>query len=377
MQLILTSSCSGVQKYVGIFIFTLAALFVRISHAESVDIKSVVAIPYSKGFFSTEPDSKDLKSALIAGKRAVWDTYTSHFNDAKMNVYLKLKDKALVNLDQFVTNARVIDQVVDEKTQTINLAIRASINVTAFDGFLTQNSVAGTQATGQGNPFVFLFIARQASSSKAYDDKRVSVAISDKSVAQQDKSESLDESETSVSKTSISDKRTSGGSTERKKANTAYEITSSQDIDAAMGDVFTSSGFEVISYDDVVANCGGIDRSKITKEFAVSDDMSTDTRKSAINATRQCEVGLFATGTVDIGLRDTDPVSGNKRVFVSVRGQVWNIESKLPKKVASVGPIQFSGMGPDEDVAKRNALIKAARESAKVIADQLNSKGIH
>jgi hypothetical protein len=281
-----------------------------------------------------------------------------------MNVYLKLKDKALANLDQFVTNVRVIDQVVDEKTQTINLAVRATINATAVDGFMTQNSVAGTQATGKGNPFVFLFIARQAASSKAYDDKRVNEAISDKSVAQQDKSE-------------ITDKTTSGGSTERKRAITTYEITSSQDIDAAMGDVFTSSGFEVTAYDDVVASCGGIDRSKITQEFASSDDMSTDTRKSAINASRQCEVGLFATGTVDVGLRDTDPVSGNKRVFVSVRGQVWNIESKLPRKVASVGPVQFSGMGPDEDVAKRNALIKAARESAKVIADQLNSKGIH
>jgi hypothetical protein len=377
MQLITTSTSAGFQRRVRIFILTFAAVFVSLSHAENVDVKTVVSIAYSKSFFSKEPDSKDLKNALTAGKRAAWDAYTARFNDAKMNVYLKLKDKALANLDQFVTNVRVIDQVVDEKTQTINLAVRATINATAVDGFMTQNSVAGTQATGKGNPFVFLFIARQAASSKAYDDKRVNVAISDKSVAQQDKSESTDESESSVSKHSITDKTTSGGSTERKRAITTYEITSSQDIDAAMGDVFTSSGFEVTAYDDVVASCGGIDRSKITQEFASSDDMSTDTRKSAINASRQCEVGLFATGTVDVGLRDTDPVSGNKRVFVSVRGQVWNIESKLPRKVASVGPVQFSGMGPDEDVAKRNALIKAARESAKVIADQLNSKGIH
>jgi hypothetical protein len=77
-----------------------------------------------------------------------------------------------------------------------------------------------------------------------------------------------------------------------------------------------------------------------------------------------------------VGLSDTDPVSGMKRVFVSTRAQVWTLEKRLPKNVASVGPVQFSGLGPDAQVATRNALNLAAEEAAKEIVAILNSKGI-
>ena len=63
-------------------------------------------------------------------------------------------------------------------------------------------------------------------------------------------------------------------------------------------------------------------------------------------------------------------------MFVSVRGQVWSITKKLPRKVASVGPVQFAGLGPNDTVAMRNALILAAKEAGTAIVDQLNAKGI-
>jgi len=114
----------------------------------------------------------------------------------------------------------------------------------------------------------------------------------------------------------------------------------------------------------------------IQQEFKESDDVSTETRKSILDSTRECEAVYFATGTIDIGVQDTDPVSGLKRVTTSVRGQVWNITKKLPRKVASVGPIQYSGLGQDDQVAKRNALTLSADAAAKVILDQLNSKDL-
>ena len=99
--------------------------------------------------------------------------------------------------------------------------------------------------------------------------------------------------------------------------------------------------------------------------------------KSAIKGSRDCEVSYFAVGTLDVGVQDTDPVTGDKRVYVSVRGQVWNIDKRLPKTVASVGPVQYSGLGPDDAVAKRNALALAAKEVAKTIVHQMNAKGLN
>ena len=73
---------------------------------------------------------------------------------------------------------------------------------------------------------------------------------------------------------------------------------------------------------------------------------------------------------------DIDPASGNSRVYVSARAQVWSLEKRLPKKVASVGPVQYAGLGPDDKVAMRNALNIAAKEAANEIVSILNAKGV-
>jgi len=55
---------------------------------------------------------------------------------------------------------------------------------------------------------------------------------------------------------------------------------------------------------------------------------------------------------------------------------LWDISPKLPRKIGSVGPVQYSGLGPDQSVASRNALQNAARETARSLVDQLNARGI-
>jgi hypothetical protein len=352
-------------------------LFNSTAIADTVDVKGVVVVPYNNGWLSSKPDDRSNQDAMRQAKLEAWKLYTAKFNDAKMKSYLINKDKFEKNIDQYIQNISIVDKEVDKDSKSIKLVVRATVNETAVDATIGSMSQASKQATGKGTPFVFLFVSRTASSIKTFDDKRINITKKEKNSANEDRSQQSEEIDASSSKSMEIDKTTSGGSVERKKSKTKYEVSSSQDIDSAMGDVLSTSGFEVISYDDVVANCGGVDKTHVSQEFMQFDDMSTETRKSVINASRDCEVSIFATGTLDVGVQDTDPSSGNKRVIVSVRGQVWNIENKLPRKIASVGPVQFSGLGPDDIVAQRNALNLAAKEAAKVIVDQLNLKGIH
>lgn len=344
--------------------------------ADVVEVKGAVTVPYKEAFFSSKPNDKATIEAIQEAKLAALNLYTAKFNDAKMKNYMVMKDKVIKSVDEFVTNVKIIEKVVDKESKSISLVIRASINETALDAFLGASTKAAQQKTGEGTPFVFLFMARQTDSMKSYDEKRMVVTKNESKKGSQVKEANSETTDASSDQSIEENKKTTGGTTERKQSKITYEVSSSQDIDSAMGEVLSTAGFEITNYDDVVANCGGADRSVVSKEFSTSDDMTASTRKSAIQATKDCEVNLFATGTVDIGVHDTDPVSGNKRVYVSVRGQVWNIDSKLPKKVASVGPVQYSGLGPDEQVAKRNALILAAKEAGKAIVDQLNAKGI-
>lgn len=102
-----------------------------------------------------------------------------------------------------------------------------------------------------------------------------------------------DDVEATGSRSSDMKEVSSGGSVERKRAQTVYDVTSPGDVTAAMSDVLSTSGFEIADYDDVVANCGGVDRTIVMKEFSASDDMTMQTRRSMIGASRQCGATLL------------------------------------------------------------------------------------
>lgn len=167
-----------------------------------------------------------------------------------------------------------------------------------------------------------------------------------------------------------------GGSSLRKADIVEYDVTSSEDINATLSEVLSSSGIEPIRYSEVGALGGGPGTDAIMKEFRNKDAMSDNTWVKVVSAARECKMNYLSTGTIDIGVHDIDPVSGDKRVFVSVRAQVYEIGPRFTKMVASVGPVQYSGLGPDESVAGRNAIIIAARETGLNIVHQLDMKGI-
>ena len=347
------------------------------SFAATSQVRGVVTVPYSGTLFSKDPKTAEKSGAMREAKLQVWDLYTSKFSAAKMNQYLSVKDKFTNNIDDFILNLRVLDENVDKKSKTITITVRGTVNETAVDAVFGSLAAAGQQSSGEGSYFTFIFVSRKEISSKTKDNKRIDVVqVKTASTA----NESMAVSDTSMTASSDSNsvvKKTTGGSTESSATKHVYEVSSSQDINSSMGQVLSTAGFEIVDYDDVVSECGGAERTEIAEEFKLNDDMSRASRKSAINAARDCEVPLFATGTIDVGVQDVDPSTGLKRVYVSVRGQVWNIERRLPKKVASVGPVQFSGLGPNDSVAMRNALNFAAEEASKSIVEQLNAKNIN
>ena len=126
-----------------------------------------------------------------------------------------------------------------------------------------------------------------------------------------------------------------------------------------------------------MSECGGVEKTIIDKEFIENNAIQRKSRKSATDASRICDVKYLSVGTLDIGAPGRDSVTGNTLITVSVRAQVKNIEKRLPKTVASIGPIQASGTGSDEQVAGRNALKNAAIEAAKALVNQLNAKGLN
>jgi hypothetical protein len=347
-----------------------AALLVLplVSHADNVEVKGTGTTQYEGGFFgSANPSEKEKQLALASAKMTAWKNFVARLNPAEQAMIQKNDVAVRANMDRFISDVVILDTQKDLDMKTLTIAVRVSFNDEVVRQFVQGLSVGNGQYASRSKDslFSFLFMARKQTSIKQFDAKRSDV--------RQGVAAGSVHADGSVSAQVMLQ---SGGSTEHKEDAVSWAVSSSQDLDAAMGEVVASSGIEYVGYDDIVSNCAGMPVKKFQNEYVGSDEMSPKTRSQVLASARACEVRYFATGTIDTGVASVDPVSGNQRVFVSVRAQLWDISGRLPRKVGSVGPKQYAGLGPDQSVAGRNALADAARETAKILVDQLNAKGI-
>jgi len=286
-------------------------------------------------------------------------------NKAKQQLMTRYEKELVANIDNFIVNLVVLDKA--NQGQTLRMVVRVAFNDVAIDQFVETLSVGNGQKNTQskGPLFSFLFMAREQASVVKYDTRHTDVQKVETSAVTADDG-GVTEQQTAVT----------GGNKMQKKDAVTYAVSSSQDLDSAMGEMLTTSRIEYAGYDDIVANCEGVPVSDFKDQFVNSDELTPQTRKKVIDAVRRCEVPYFAYGTIDTGIAKVDPVTGQQQVFVSVRSQLWDISRKLPTKIGSVGPKQYSGLGPDQDIAGKNALVLAAKDLANTLLDQLNAKGI-
>jgi hypothetical protein len=266
---------------------------------------------------------------------------------------------------------------VDKSNKTYTVMVRVKINESAVETKLSFESAAGKLESGEGSLFSFIFVAREASEVKSYDAKKTNITMAESKNMAEEKSSMNDGTMVSGDATKSVKKVQTGGSSVKKADKVRYRVSSNQNLDAAINEILSPAGFEIVEYNDVVSECGGAELEEIKNEFSADHEISRKTRKSALRSARECEVSYFAIGTLDVGMHDTDPVSGLKRVHVSVNAKVWNIERKLPKRIASVNSDTFAGLGPNPQVAHDNALKKAASITAKIIVDQMNAKSLN
>jgi hypothetical protein len=300
------------------------------SFAGRLEAKGVGTHTIKGGFFVSQPSNEERQAAIEDAKANAWKKLVAGFNRAKQTLISENETELLNNLDVFILDVIPIDTQIDSKSKSFKVVVRVAFNDDAVNLFLDKLSQSKAQQDGTKDKnalFTFLFMARTA----------------------------LPGTDGTLK----------------------YLVSGSEDMDSAISEVILTSGFEYVSYDDVVGTCEGLPAQEFRQEFVKSDEMYPKTRHFVIMTARNCGVRYFAYGTLDNGVADIDPVSGNRRVFVSVRAQLWDISQRLPRKIASVGPKQYSGLGSDPIVASRNAVLQAAHDIGRTLVDQLNAKRVH
>jgi hypothetical protein len=350
-----------------LFLFSsIAVLFWN--SALAMEMKGIATIPYSGGFMSSEPTDDEKAKAIHSAKVNAINKYASTLSISQQKLLGGIQSEIATNPDRFLTEHRVVSQEINKQTKTYSVVVRTNINEGLLANEMSRNMPVNTGASGEGSSIVSLFVARQVTESRIFDERRAVVSQS---------KAGLDAGASGTKEYSQqSSYRANGGNRVRKAAKHTYTQLASTDFDAAFNNIMTSNGYESIDFSDVTSECGGPRITDIKKAFMASDELPQNLRKNAIFAAKKCDIQFFSLGTLNVTAPMTDPVTGNQRVVVSVDGMIWNITKRLPRKVGSVGPIQITGLGMDDESARREALKLAAEKAAAIIASQLGSKNI-
>lgn len=359
------------MKYILLLFFVFMAIGGKSASAQMISSGGV-----GQASYRVQSKKQAQEEALFKAKMNALSRYASGFDIAKSSNFDKIRPIVEIEIDRFVTDYVMVGETQDREKELFRVEITANIDGNALEKELSK--VSGmSPANSEGSAFIsFVFVAREAKSVKNFDARR-SVQLQVEESDDEAEATTADDAAIGISASrSYSARATVGGSTLRKADEILWDVTTVNEIDTAMNNVFTTSGYEVVDAVDVFeASNGMLDSEGFKTDYRTGDDISATTRRTAIAGCKLAELDYFATGTLDIDLYEN--LSGNLvKVGVSVTGKVWSIKSKFPKVVASVGPINLAGLGATPREAKLNGLKAAGEQVARELVSQLRMKGI-
>lgn len=363
----------SLNRKIGVFVLLLAVLFTRAAFAEAVS-KGMAEITYESWGSVSSDEKKVAKEYAIKSAISIW---ASRQGESFLKNYELVREKIEGNISDYLFGVTLIDENTNKDKKIYRVVLKAS-----FDDIRIKNLVSSSSNVAQTDEdelsyMVSIFVSRRQSSVQEFDEK-VYQRTDTKNKMEGEEYEDVSASGVKFSSSSSqTTKKITGGSQTQRSDKITYEVSSSNEISTAMNEVFSVNGFEVVEAEYIEDESDGLLSVEAFKQdFSQGEDVSGRTKRNAAKGAKMLEIPYMAVGTLDIGIKDTDPASGLTRVFVTVTGKFISMKKRFPKTVASVGPVQYAGIGPNQSVAERNALKLASKNAATELVNQLNAKGI-
>jgi hypothetical protein len=374
-----------------ILIVTILAAFVLWASTSSAQVVS--ARGQGTVVFEGRLGPEERQAAMTQAKIAALESHVAESSRGFLQSFNQRRAEFVSNIDRYVLSATSLSEAEDRKAKTFSVVLRVELNQALLRADLEAGSAVGQVASAERSLVALLFMARRQSSVQAFDDRvhqradtRTAVNASEREDERTREGESISASSIATSgsvergrsgviETSVS--TTTGGSTIRKADAVVWDVGNASEINSAMTGVLSTAGFEVVEAEYVEGESGGqLDIERIRQDFSTGSDLSPEVLRATVAGVRTAQIPLLAFGTMDVGMRDRDPVTGNTRVHVTVTGKVMDVSGRFPRTLASVGPVQFAGLGPDESVARTNALLLAGEKAAQQVVDALNARQV-
>ena len=364
--------------------------------AQAVSAKGIANVSLNGGL-TPEIRSAAMREASINAL----DRYFAEGNQSNASNYDLIRDDMVAEIERYVLSVAVlsedidgqsIDTMRDATTGLYTVVVRANINANRVNNELRSQSVIANTADRDKSLLTFVFVARQQVSVQRFDDKvykrtDMQAKMDGSANIQNRVSESenisanaitLDDSQSVKGNANLNSTVavTTGGSTTTKADVVQWDVTRASEVNSVMSGIFSTAGYEVVEAEYLEEDSGGlINLADIQADYGTGDDLSSATKRNLASGVKGLDIPYVALGTLDVGMKDTDPVTGLTRVHVIVSGKVLDVSGRFPRTASSVGPVQFAGIGNDETVARTNALKMAAEAAAKQLTDELNDRG--
>ena len=316
------------------FMLLLAALCCALpTHA--VESKSTFTYTYSGRL-----DSEEKADAILQAKVKAIETWIATSQPYQERNFSLAKDDITENIDEYLLSSAVVSKDNNKDIKQYRVVVRVDINDTKLLNYLTAVGRAKDVSMDDEDQYItFVFVARELASRTEAKD-------------------------------------TASG--DFKRAKTLWQATTTSEIDIAVGEVFADANYYVIEAALLEEDTAGqLDVNNFLMDYEQGDDLTPGTKRDAIRGLKSLEdpVQYLAIGTLDVDEHVTDDVTGLYKVPVSVTAKILSVKRR-GATMASIGPVQYLGLGPTPIVAKNNALKLAAQEMAAGLIGQLSSKSI-
>jgi len=324
------------------------------------DYKKVKVVGQVETKFIKKATTGQKKQALENARKKALDKYIAGLDSQRVRILNNVIGQLYRKLDTYVPEILALDDGNWDNGYW-SIGVEASINEAQIEEIV--NAYSQSAIKKQGEFYLsFVFVAREADSVRKFDGKKTERTAESETV------NVASEDGLSGDGVRVTEKIT-GGSVEKKADKISYQSYIPEDIGIKVTEVFNKAEFSVVEPFEA-----GIDSKSFTSDFVNSDEISDATKKAAVEAAKKADLNYLAVATLDVGEQLVDQATGLQKVYVRVNGYVWDLQGKFIRKICSVGPAQYSGLGEDPKVAKTNALINAASSAAKDLVDQLRLK---
>ena len=331
------------------------------------------------------PSAEEVRKAKSTAIYAALDNYLTKVDSSKARKAKEKRSELRSRVSDFVSLSSIESEPVPE-SNSIRYFARASVNDNMFNEILFGD--VAVSDTGEGSMFGFIVLPRIQDSVETFgleiNDRTIS---KEGTITENQTDDAMNASGNSDSVTAVErNKKTtvssnnSSASTVRKSNKVTWRLADATPSDSQINKHFTENGYEMIEFNNIIDSCGGENMSAdLVREDLLaskSGDLSRKVNKAMTRAIQECEIPLFGVGVINIDSVMRDRNSGGITANVVVNIKVQDYSKRLPRRVASVGPIRFKGIGATEEEAIDAALIDAASNASDQILAQLRTKKI-